>query len=848
VPRGRVLRSSYPAEVSVASRRGGPYDLSERLGIGGLLGRVVVLAVLAVLTGGLVAALLLPAVGGVGVFTRNTIGNIAFTDLPPELQQPPLSQRSVILAADGTELATFYYENRQSVDLSDVAPVMREAIVAIEDSRFYEHHGIDPKGILRALVKDSSSGSAVQGASTITQQYVRQALVETNAANDNADAARAARAKNFTRKLTEARYALALEQKLSKDEILDDYLNTVYFGSGAYGVAAAAQHYFSEPPSDLTLGQAALLSGVINNPSTFDPTLNPKNATTRRNIVLQRMADLKYITQAQADEAIASPLDLKVSQIPNGCATSKAPFFCEYVVDEILSNSAYGSSQAARQQLLLRGGLVISTTLDMKMQKSAQDAVDNVVPPDPVKNAGLAAAIDMVDPKTGAIKAMAVDRDWGSGPGQTELNLAANAAHDGSNGRHAGSTFKVFVLAAALEEGIPIGTTIYSPSPVDIPAGSTTDCDGNPTAEWKPHNAADSESGTFDMVRATWQSVNTYFAQLEVRTGLCRPVQIAESMGVKQSNGLALEQIPAFTLGAEDVDPLSVAGAFGTLANQGTYCLPQAITKVTTSIDGMAQPKVPGPSCAQVLDRNVANGVTSLLTGVIDQPTGTGAGLSIGRPAAGKTGTDDDYKNAWFSGYTPNLAASVWVGNPDSATPMSNVTVDGSVHPTHHAEVFGATLSGPIWQQAMKGALASSPIETFVKPPDSILRGEPVTVPDVTGQDPTTASAALTKLGFVVKVDPTQVPSVQPAGKIDSTSPPAGTVGHVGDLITLTISNGTPPAPTGSPAPASSGPAGSGPPGVASPPPASHSPAGTDTRHKKPPKPKPNAVISGISG
>jgi membrane peptidoglycan carboxypeptidase len=786
----------------------------DRIGVGGRLGRVVVIAMLALLTGVLVAALALPVVGGLGVFTRNTIGNIAFTDLPPELQQPPLSQRSVILAADGTELATFYYENRQSVDLSEIAPIMRQAIVAIEDSRFYEHHGIDPKGILRARVKDSSSGSAVQGASTITQQYVRQALVETNAANDNADAARAARAKNLTRKLTEARYALALEQKLSKDEILDDYLNTVYFGSGAYGVAAAAQHYFSESPSDVTLAQAALLSGVINNPSTFDPILNPKNALTRRNIVLQRMADLKYITQAQADQAIASPLGLKVAEIPNGCASSTAPFCCEYVVDDFLSDSAFGANRDARANLLRRGGLVISTTLDMATQKAAQDAVNNVVPPDPAKNAGLAAAIDMIDPQTGAIKAMADDRTWGTGPGQTELNLAANSAHDGSSGRHAGSTFKVFVLAAALQQGIPAGTRINSPSPVTIKGGSLSDCDGNPiTTSWSPHNAADSESGTFDMTHATWYSVNTYFAQLEVRTGLCQPVQTAEAMGVKLSTGLPLEQVPAFTLGAEDVDPLSVAGAFATFANQGNFCTPQAITKVTTSIEGMAQPKVPGPNCKQVLDRNVANGVTSLLQGVIDQPGGTGAGLSIGRPAAGKTGTDDDYKNAWFSGYTPNLAASVWVGNPDSATPMKNITVNGKRIP----EVFGATLSGPIWQQAMKGALQKVPPQNFVQPPQEVLRGNPINVPDVTGEDVATATQTLTKLGFSVNPDMPQVPSNQPAGKVDSTDPVAGTTGYVGDPITLSVSNGVPLTPSGSPMPpSSSGPPSS--PGPGSPP------------------------------
>ncbi len=817
----------------VSTRAGSDWlPRGDRLGAGAKLTRLVVLIVLAVLTGALVAALALPVVGGVGVFSRNMIGNVAFTDLPPELQQPPLSQRSVILAANGTELATFYYENRQSVDLSDVAPIMRQSIVAIEDSRFYEHHGVDPRGILRALVKDSSSGSASQGASTITQQYVRQALVETNAANNDVAGARAARAKNLTRKITEARYAIALEKQLSKDEILDDYLNTVYFGSGAYGVSAAAQHYFSESADSLTLTQAALLSGVINNPSTFDPILNPNNALDRRNIVLQRMADLKYITQDQAAQAKLTPLGLKVSEIPNGCATSIAPYFCQYVVADFLNNPAYGTTRDARANLLRRGGLVISTTLDMNMQKAAQTAVNSVVPPDPTQNAGLAAAIDLVDPKTGAIKAMAVDRTFGGGQGQTEINLAADAAHDGSNGRHAGSTFKVFVLAAALEEGIPTGTRIVSPQTVTIPMGATTDCDGNKTSKWVVHNAGDSESGTFDMVKATWDSVNTYFAQLEVKTGLCRPVQIAQAMGVKQSNGQPLDQIPAFTLGAEDVDPLAVSGAFATFANQGVYCAPQAITGVTTSIEGMTAPKVPGPNCKQAIDRDVANAVSSLLQGVLTEPGATANGLGIGRPAAGKTGTDDEYKNGWFGGYTPNLAAAVWTGNPDSATPMRNITVNGH----YYSEVFGATLAGKIWQLAMKSAVQGLPAETFVQPPASTLRGEPVTVPDVTGQDPNTAAATLTKLGLAVSIDATPVPSIQPAGSVASTDPAAGATLYVGNPITIHVSTGTPPAPSGSP-PASGGPSGPPPPPDGSPP-ASAKPTNTSA-HGPPVKPGP---------
>jgi membrane peptidoglycan carboxypeptidase len=818
-----------------------------RINIGGRVARALMLGVLSLLVGLLVAGLALPAAAGLGITTKNAIGDITFSELPASLQSPPLSQLSVIKAADGTPLATFYYENRQSVDIEDVAPTMRQAIVAIEDARFYEHHGVDPKGILRALLTDTSSGAAVQGASTITQQYVRQALVETNAQDNNTAAAAAATSKNLTRKLTEARYALALEQKLSKDQILEDYLNTVYFGDGAYGISAAAQHYFGETVDKLTLSQSALLAGVINNPSTFDPTVNPINAVSRRNVVLDRML-VNYpdsYAVVQIDAAKAAPLGLHVVEIPNGCATSSAPYFCDYVVHDILNGSEFGATVTDRANLLRRGGLVVTTTLQPTVQKAAQLAVDTVVPRSPALNAGLAAAIDMVNPQTGAIEAMAVDRDYGTGFGQTEVNLAADYVnHGGSQGRNAGSTFKIFVLAAALEEKIPTGTTIRAPAKITIPKGSTTTCDGLPTSQWNVVNAEDSEGGTFNMVQATAQSVNTYFAQLEVKTGLCAPVTIAQDLGIHKATGGNLDQIPAFTLGAEPVDPLSVTGAFAALANNGTFCTPQSITKVTWQVgDVTTNRPVPGPNCGKVLDPTIAQGVTTLLQGVLAKG-GTGYGLALGRPAAAKTGTDDAFKNAWFSGYTPNLASSVWVGNPDSTVPMRAITVNNKKYP----EVFGATLPGPIWQLAMKGALQNQPIQSFTNPPDVVLRGNAITIPVLQGQDPAAAAATLTKLGLSPAVDPTKVTSSQPLGKVEATIPAAGSTVYAGTLVKLELSNGIPPFV--SPPPASSEPPSSEPPG--SQPPGSPSPitiiGGTPTPTPPPGPPSPTATPTGKHG
>ncbi len=487
----------------------------------------------------------------------------------------------------------------------------------------------------------------------------------------------------------------------------------------------------------------------------------------RRNIVLDRMLATypASYTAAEIDAAKQAPLGLNPQDIPNGCSTASAPFFCDYVVHDILNGKEFGATVDDRANLLRRGGLVVTTTLDPTTQTAAQNAVNTVVPKDPAQNAGLAAAIDMIDPKTGAIKAMAVDRDYGTGLGQTELNLAADYFnHGGSRGRHAGSTFKIFVLAAALEKKLPTGLTINSPPTITIPAGSTTTCDGLPTEKWALANSEAAEGGTFNMVNATAQSVNTYFAQLEVLTGLCEPITIAQNLGVTESaNGGPLEQVPAFVLGAEDVDPLSVAGAFAAFANQGTFCAPRAITGVTVLLGNVDTPlhNVPGPNCKPELDPAIANGVTTLLEHVL-LPGGTGGGLDVGRQAAAKTGTDDDYKNAWFSGYTPNLAASVWVGNPDSTTPMRGITVNGKAIP----RVFGATLPGPIWQMAMKGALQNLPVETFQAASDLVLRGPPITMPNVVGQDPVVATPTLTALGLVVTpiAGATQVPSLLAPG------------------------------------------------------------------------------------
>lgn len=663
------------------------------------IGLLTKMATFVALAGVVAALVVLPVVGGIGLATRNSAQ--AFSGLPSDLTQVPLPQQNTLLDADGNTLAVLYAQNRIEIPIEEISPIMQQAVIAIEDQRFFNHAGIDFRGTLRASIS-TGAGGQVQGGSTITQQYVKQILLTAATTKEEQEAAVAV---SINRKIREARYAIGLENKLSKKEILEGYLNIAYFGAGSYGVEIASQRYFSKSASDLTLSEAATLAGLVQNPSRFDPTRFPDRAQNRRDEVLNAMVSAGFITQEQSDEAksISVSADLKPAELSNGCVNSYAPFFCDYVLTVLMNDPTFGETPEARARLLAVGGLTIKTTLSLDAQTSSQKAVDEKIPFD--DESGKAAAITMIRPGTGEITAMAQNRKWGrSGAGYTTVNYNVPVAANGTVGFQAGSTFKAFTIGAAFKLGWDPFKVINAPGKKIFK--DFKECGTG--AKFAPYPVQNSTgSGAFDIFSGTAFSVNTYFVGLEEKIGLCEPQAIAKASGVQQGNGEDFAGYPCFTLGCFDVTTLDLTEGMATFAAHGVHCDSIAISSVTDRYN--SELDVPDANCIQKIDTEVADSTTAVLAGVIDGPLGgrTGRAMYFDRPAAGKTGTTDNSAAVWFVGYTPDMAASVWVGDPRGGQthPMKNVRINGQ----YYGQVFGSTMPGPIWRDALRGALEKVP-------------------------------------------------------------------------------------------------------------------------------------------
>ncbi len=657
--------------------------------------------------------------------------NILRTALPAET--------SYLYAPDGTTILTMFYEEyRQYTKLSDMSPSIQQAIVAAEDNRFYQHRGVDPKGVARAFVANTRSSGVSQGASTLTMQYVRMALRDSA---QTPQEVQEAIQQTSLRKVKEMRMALDIEKELTKDQILERYLNSAYFGHRAYGIYAASQIFFSKTPATLTPVEAATLAGLVKSPSEYDPlSSDQKEATGRRNYVLDKMTQLGYLSPDAAAVAKSEPIRTRPTTPPNDCASIPGKynawgFACDYVKNWWSAQPAFGENRLERMDKLRRGGYRIVLSLDPKVQAAAEK---NVGAKDRV-DSPFANGIVVAEPGTGRIKAMAVNRTYSldvseNGPSsnpEADPKMKANYPNTVAPllgggtlpGYQAGSTFKMFPMLAALDAGMPLSTAFDSPYRY-----KSAVYDG-----WAPSNASGAMTGRQTMWSGFGKSVNTYFVQLEEKIGADRGVHLAEQLGLRWRTDVDKEQASpakakkwgAFTLGVSDATPLEMANAYAAIAADGRYCEAMPVNSITNRDGTPATYKTAGgierevakPRCRQVVNADAARAATDAArcpTG--DTPAkGSCGGWStadsvrgtVGRPVAGKTGTTDSTRSAWFVGYTPELAAASFIADPDNPF---NAVGDGQSQVPVNAVA-----------QTLRDGLKGTPTRQFTPPSDAIV-------------------------------------------------------------------------------------------------------------------------------
>ena len=649
------------------------------------------------LMGVVTAGMLVPVAGPTALVAKSVPS--VFNELPGDLQTVAPAEESQLLDSSGGVIAHFYDKQRIVVPSANIADVMKKAIVAIEDKRFYEHNGVDPTGIARALVTNLGE-SGRQGASTITQQYVRNSLAERGYLEGDAEQVSAATEQTTERKLREIKYALALEKTQSKDDILTGYLNIAPFGPITYGVEAASQRYFSKSASELNYLESALLAGLVQSPVQYDPLTHPEAAQARRDTVLATMLDQGVITQEEYDEGVATTVDsmLHPTVSSEGCsgAESSKAYFCDYVLSQFLEDPTFGATRIERERVLKTQGITIRTTLDSAKQDAAYASLTNAIPVGDAS--GLNDALVSLEPRTGKVLAMAQNTAYGIEAGQTMSNYSADGNFQ------VGSTFKVFTLLQWFKEGHSAYETVGSANTF-YPNGSFK-CDGRSiTTEGYQVNDLAGKTGTMNVVRATGQSVNQAFVNMASRVDFCSIFETAYDMGITE-DGEVPSPFPANILGSVSGSPLQMASVFATIANSGQQCKPQSIESVTDRDENVL--KEFAADCKEVISADIANKTAALLTASAGQYY-TSTRLGEGRPFAAKSGTTDGHANTWLTGFTPSLATSAWVGHGDnSSQEVSGVVING----VYHSEIFGETYVGQnIWAPYMTQALAGTPIE-----------------------------------------------------------------------------------------------------------------------------------------
>ncbi|MGH9222809.1 MAG: transglycosylase domain-containing protein [Acidimicrobiales bacterium] len=630
--------------------------------IGAGFGMVVLWTVVVALVGTAIAAGVLVGINAVADISED--GAIASPARPIALS--PLATRSVVYAKDGSVLAELHAEeDRVPIPLDKVPAHVVRAVLDAEDERFFEHGALDARALLRAVVNNLEAGGVTEGGSTITQQLVKIELLTS--------------ARDVNRKLKEAFLALEMERQYTKEQILERYLNAVYLGNGAYGLEAAAQRYFGTDAAQLTLPQAVLLAGLIRYPGGSDPFSNPDEAKARRDLVADRMLFLGHITAEEADWVKAEPLPTP----PPEPEAKGSDYFAEHVKQELLAAEWLGETAQERYQAVFKGGLHVSTTLDPNAQQVAQDVIERIVPEDP---RGFTAALASVEPGTGAVRALVGGKNFD----QTKFNLVTDG-----DGRQVGSSFKLFTLMAALEAGI---------LPIDSISGAAPCPIANPLAVdpiWSPTNVEGQGGGTMTLASATISSVNCAYARLIKHVGPEKVVDVARRMGITNPLGPHL----SITLGSEPVTPLQMATGYATVAADGMRRDPFFIERVDGKDGTMLWKHADAP--VRAISSQNARIATSVLTQVVSNGTGTAAAIP-GRQVGGKTGSADENADAWFVGYTPQLATAVWMGAPQGRVSMYNVGI--------FPRVYGGTYPAMIFGAYMRAVLADQPVLGFPEP------------------------------------------------------------------------------------------------------------------------------------
>ncbi len=755
----------------------------------GVLGALAGLVGFSALAGVLVTAMITPALAVTSMTATSTVG--IFEDLPEHLEFGQLSQRNSLWATQGgqpVKFAEVFDQNRQEVEWDNVSQFAKDAAVAGEDERFFEHGGVDIAGIMRAVVNNVTSDST-QGASTLTQQLVKNLLIKEalkEADPEKRDELVAqAQAPDLDRKLREAKLAIGLEKRNTKQEILLGYLNIAGFGGNTYGIESAAQQYYSTTAKDLTPAQAASLIAIVQQPNDqrLDYEENWPRNQQRRDAILGNMLEQGMIDQLQYDEAIATPVEAStviLNPPKQGCQYADAArHFCDYVVRQVPDLAALGASVEEREANWKIGGYDIYTTLDLDQQANAQAQLTMYTPADESRFQ-LGAAVSTVQVGTGQIRVMVQNKGYDSSettnPTVTSVNYNTDRAYGGSSGFQSGSTYKLFTLVNWLQNGHGLNEIVNgSPKEYTLPA----DCYGTKPYLFK--NDRNTNAGRIDVRRATAQSVNAAFANMASKLDLCDIRDTAKSMGMHRADGNELQTNPTMILGTDEVAPLSVANAYATVASGGILCQPIAIDKVVhpngTELVGQTQ------DCTQVIDPGVAAAAAVALEGVMDGGTGRAANPNDGTPLIGKTGTADALHTFLVSAST-KLSTAAWIGNIVGEQDLRRINVAGM-----NAGQLRFAIMKPILA-ALNASPYGADAAEFPDAPRALIRGSSQPVPSVTGQTLDQARSLIRSLGLVFREGGT-VPSDLPAGRAVSTNPGQGALVSKGTIVEVSTSDGT---------------------------------------------------------